>query len=40
VIACTDLNAVLEKSHPRINIIDSSKCLAESVVSNYFKLVK
>lgn len=40
VIACTDLNVVLEKSHPRINIIDSSKCLAESVVSNYFKLVK
>ncbi|AGK96631.1 aspartate/glutamate racemase family protein [Clostridium pasteurianum] len=40
VIACTDLNVVLEKTNPLINIIDSSKCLAESVVSKYLKLVK
>lgn len=40
VIACTDLNVVLEKVHPPINIIDSSKCLAETVVSKYLKLVK
>lgn len=40
VIACTDLNVVLEKTHPPINIIDSSKCLAESVVSKYLELVK
>lgn len=40
VIACTDLNVVLEKAHPPINIIDSSKCLAESVVSKYLKLDK
>ena len=40
VIACTDLNVVLEKSYPSINIVDSSKCLAESVVNKYLKLVK
>lgn len=40
VIACTDLNAVLEKSHNKINIIDSSKCLAESVISRYLDLIK
>ncbi|KEJ01975.1 amino acid racemase [Clostridium botulinum] len=40
VIACTDLNVVLEKAHPQINIIDSSKCLAETVVSKYLELVK
>lgn len=40
VIACTDLNVLLEKVHPSINIIDSSKCLAESVVSNYLELIK
>ncbi|NMM63764.1 amino acid racemase [Clostridium sp. P21] len=38
VIACTDLNVVLEKVHPSINIIDSSKCLAQTVVSKYLKL--
>lgn len=40
VIACTDLNVVLKKAHPSINIIDSSKCLAESVVNKYLELVK
>ncbi len=35
VIACTDLNVVLERAKPKINIIDSSKCLAESVVTRY-----
>lgn len=40
VIAYTDLNVVLEKAHPQINIIDSSKCLAQSVISRYLKLVK
>lgn len=40
VIACTDLNAVLEKVHHSINIIDSSKCLAESTVSKYLELTK
>ncbi len=35
IIACTDLNVVLEKTHTPINIIDSSKCLAEAVVSKY-----
>jgi aspartate racemase len=40
VIACTDLNVVLEKSHPQINIIDSSKCLAQSVISRYLELGK
>ncbi|MTK11031.1 MAG: amino-acid racemase, partial [Clostridiaceae bacterium] len=40
VIACTDLNVVLEKAHPSINIIDSSKCLAKAVVSEYLELDK
>lgn len=40
VIACTDLNVVLEKAHPQINIIDSSKCLAESVVNKYLEVIK
>lgn len=40
VIACTDLNVVLEKADPQINIIDSSKCLAQSVIRNYLELVK
>lgn len=40
VIACTDLNVVLEKAYPSINIIDSSKCLAKSVVSEYLELNK
>ncbi|TCO68301.1 aspartate/glutamate racemase family protein [Marinisporobacter balticus] len=40
VIACTDLNAVLEKSHNKINIIDASKCLAESVICRYLELIK
>lgn len=35
IIACTDLNAVLKKMHPSINIVDSSKCLAEAVISKY-----
>ncbi|MCC0636442.1 MULTISPECIES: amino acid racemase [unclassified Clostridioides] len=40
VIACTDLNVVLEKIQPSINIIDSSKCLAESVIKKYLELEK
>ncbi|SNS90000.1 aspartate racemase [Anaerovirgula multivorans] len=38
VIACTDLNIVLEKANPSIDVIDSSKCLAKSVVSKYLEL--
>jgi aspartate racemase len=37
IIACTDLNVVLEKSRPPINVIDSSKCLAEAVVRSYLE---
>jgi len=37
IIACTDLNVVLSKSKPSINIIDSSKCLAGSVVKRYLE---
>lgn len=40
MIACTDLNVVLEKIQPSLNIIDSSKCLAEAVVSKYLEVVK
>jgi aspartate racemase len=35
VIACTDLNVVLGKAPTSINIIDSSKCLAEAAVNKY-----
>ncbi|MDF2985283.1 MAG: aspartate racemase [Eubacterium sp.] len=37
VVACTDLNVVLENMHPQINIIDSSRCLAKSMVSKYLE---
>ncbi|NMS90546.1 amino acid racemase [Clostridioides difficile] len=40
IIACTDLNVVFEKSHSSINIIDSSKCLAEATINKYLKLAK
>lgn len=40
IIACTDLNVVFEKSHSSINIIDSSKCLAEAAIIKYLKLAK
>lgn len=40
IIACTDLNVVLRKSHSPINIVDSSQCLAEAVVSKYLELTK
>lgn len=40
IIACTDLNVVLRKSHSPINIVDSSKCLAEAVVSRYLELTR
>ena len=39
IIACTDLNIVLEKLHSKMNIIDSSKCLAQSVISRYLEFV-
>lgn len=35
IIGCTDLNPVLKKILPEVNIIDSSKCLAEAVVRKY-----
>jgi len=35
IIACTDLNVVLAKAKPSANIIDSSKCLAGTVVRRY-----
>lgn len=37
IIACTDLNAVLKETSSSINIVDSSKCLAEAVISKYLK---
>lgn len=39
IVACTDLNAVLEHSKYPINIIDSSNSLAKAVVENYLKIV-
>lgn len=35
IIGCTDLNPVLRKALLQINIVDSSKCLAEAVVKKY-----
>lgn len=35
IIGCTDLNPVLKKVLPEVNIVDSSKCLAEAVVKKY-----
>lgn len=35
IIGCTDLNTVLKEVLPDVNIIDSSKCLAEAVVRKY-----
>jgi aspartate racemase len=40
IIACTDLNVTLGKERSKINIIDSSKCLAGEVVRKYLKLIK
>lgn len=37
IIACTDLNTILKKTSSSINIVDSSKCLAEAVISKYLK---
>lgn len=40
VIACTDLNVVLEEEIPDFYIIDSSKCLAQVVVKKYLEMTK
>jgi len=37
IIACTDLNVVLKKEKSSVYIIDSSKCLAQSVVRKYLE---
>lgn len=39
IVGCTDLNAVLRKTPISIDIIDSSKCLAESVINKYLELI-
>ena len=38
LIACTDLNVVLGKANTKINIIDSSRCLARLMVIKYMGL--
>lgn len=38
IIACTDLNVVIDKYISNINIIDSSKCLASAVIREYLNL--
>ncbi len=40
IVGCTDLNVVLRKTPDTLNIIDSSRCLAESVINKYLELVK
>lgn len=40
VIACTDLNVVINHSRSPLNMIDSSRCLAEAVVKRYMQEVK
>ncbi|MGD9566787.1 MAG: aspartate/glutamate racemase family protein [Sedimentibacter sp.] len=37
---CNDLNAVLRKNLNSIDIIDSSRCLAKSVINKYLELIK
>jgi aspartate racemase len=39
IVGCTDLNAVLRKTPNSIDIIDSSKCLAESAINKYLDLI-
>jgi aspartate racemase len=39
IVGCTDLNAVLRKTPISIDIIDSSRCLAESVINKYLELI-
>lgn len=38
IIACTDLNALLENKDYKLNLIDSSKCLANTTISKYLEL--
>ncbi len=38
VIACTDINAVLSYDETSINLVDSTKALAEATVRKYLKL--
>lgn len=38
IIACTDLNVLLEKEDSSVNIVDSAKSLAKSVVGKYLSL--
>ncbi len=40
IVACTDLNVVLDNVDSQVNIIDSSECLAKSIVSRYLELNK
>lgn len=40
VIACTDLNVVIETSQNHFHTIDSSTCLAKAVVNKYLSLQK
>jgi aspartate racemase len=35
IIACTDLNVVMNKGENDIRLLDSSKCLAHSLIKNY-----
>lgn len=37
ILACTDLNVVLRQVKSEVNIIDSSKCLAKSLVNKYIE---
>jgi len=37
IIGCTDLNTVLKKVLPEVNLIDSSRCLAEAAVKKYLR---
>ncbi len=40
IVGCTDLNVVLKKTPNSLDVIDSSRCLAESVINKYLELVK
>lgn len=39
IIACTDLNVVMNTDHNNIRVVDSSACLARAVVNKYLSCI-
>ena len=40
IVGCTDLNVVIKETPNSLDVIDSSRCLAEAVINKYLELVK